>query len=599
MKHWNKRKNNSQQGQERAVELFEKTPIKKAIWMVAIPGLLTMLMMGLYSFFNQVFILNFVPKTLAMLDGDIANTSGLIYNYLDPSFAANHVTREQFNTIFNTYKQISGANISNLTSDVIASLSVNATIFFVVFCNAVVILVPMGTSVYYTKCISKGVKMTAKDLWATAFWTTSGLAIFAMLVVFIAIWAGLVDKVASRTHLDVTKFSELNEKLSNPNAGAILSQYFDAGHKIAVKWAQQYIYVYAAGTLLQGFYLLLSYLIRAEGKNSYVMIWAIIANIVGLIFDAIFIIVLKWGILGGAAATIVGWTVNVLAYFAYVIVSDKKNDTWIDLKHLFKFRFRYRLIAPISLLGLSAFVRTFGVAVTNLMITLLFNYLPYSDGFVNVYNWAKAAPSITLFFLALFGIADGSSSLLSYNYTKRNVQRVRQTYWYALMIAVIYAVFVYSIVAILAPYFIKILNVPNERLEEVSTFLRINMVRMVFYSFAVGGILLFRATNNIKMAILVVALESFITFWFVMGTFVGIGFGLYNSGHSKETCSYMVSVGFVVNALVVGIIITIFSVHWLYKRLPHIDKQKQTWSLKIENAFFNRAIEYEKTHQYK
>ncbi|MBN0919243.1 MATE family efflux transporter [[Mycoplasma] gypis] len=595
IKKWNKKEIH---GQDRAVELFEKTPIKKAIFIVAIPGLLTMLMMGLYSFFNQVFVLNFVPKTLAMFNGDLANQTGLIYSYLPENITA--LSRKEFDEIFSYYSQLisqNGLSSSNISSDLIASISVNATIPFVVFLNAVTFLIPMGTSVYYTKCISKKVEHTGKDLWATSFWMTIVCSAAATFIVFIAMWAGLVEVVSSHSKLESSFFGALNEhfadKYQNIKASDILTSYFDASHNMAVWWTKQYIYIYGAGNILQGLYVLLSYLIRAEGKNSYVMIWAILANIIGLVFDAILIIVLRMGILGGAIATIIGWFVNVGAYFIYIYRSNKKQTTWIDLKHIFKFKFRYRLLAPISLLGLSAFVRTFGVALTNFIITLLFNYLPYSDGFVNVYNWAKAAPSITLFFLALFGIADGTSSLLSYNYTQRNVKRVREIYWWSLLISFVYSICVYTIVAIFARYFAMILYVPEEKISSVVDFIRINMVRMVFYSMAIGGILLFRATNDIKMSILVTAMESFITFWFVMGAFVGIGFGMQKAGIADMYSSLMVSAGFAINALVTGIIIFTMSIHWLYKTLPHIDNVKMTWSLKIEKKFFDNAVIHE------
>ena len=58
----NKEIDAKQAKQERAEKLFGQTPIKKAIWIVAIPSLLAAIMAGLYGFIDQIFILNLVPK---------------------------------------------------------------------------------------------------------------------------------------------------------------------------------------------------------------------------------------------------------------------------------------------------------------------------------------------------------------------------------------------------------------------------------------------------------------------------------------------------------------------------------------------------------
>ncbi|QJR44400.1 MATE family efflux transporter [Mycoplasma miroungirhinis] len=592
--------------QLRAIKLFEKTPIKKAIFIVTIPGILTMLTMGLYAFFNQVFILNFVPRTIGLLDGDLASNSDKLYFYLNSNLP--HLNREQFDLMFSYYTSTlpKGEYISTISSDVMASISINAAAPFFLTANAVIFLIPMGSSVYYTKCITKKVERTGKDLWATTFWTSFAVALFTTFLIYVFIWSNLTGQVISHSKFNAISLKQLDMEFKNKDflensnllPSQIFTSYYDASRKMATSWVNTYLYIYGSGSILQALYLLFSYLLRAEGKNAHVMIWAIVANIIGLAFDALFIIVFKMGILGGALATLIGWVFNLASYSIYILIGNKKNNTWLSYKHLLHFKFRWKLLMPISLLGLSAFVRTLGVGLINLMITLLLNNLPFSDGFTNVYNWAKAAPSITLFALALFGISDGAASLLSYNYTQRNTKRIREIYWWSLLIGAIYALVVYILVASFAKYFALSLYVPEDRLNDVILYMRINMLRMIFYSLAIGGILLFRATNDIKMSILIVSLETFITFWFVMGISVGIGFTLFNNGYPNSQSSLVVSIGFALNALAVGIISFILSLKWLYKTLPNIDKnQKLSWSLKIENNFFEHAYELENAHK--
>ncbi|MBW0594693.1 multidrug transporter MATE [Mycoplasmopsis anatis] len=595
--------------QARAKLLFENTPVKKAIFIVAIPGLATSLMLGLAAFLNQIFILNFVPDTIFLLNTTTngASQSGILYDYLPSGYV--HLNREQFDLIYNAYNIITPISdrINELNTNQVSSIAVNANVPFTIFSNSIVFLIPVGTSVYYTKCVSKGLERTGKDLWSTAFYATIICSILATLIMYITLWSGLVEQIASKTKFEssslymidrntelLSKFNEWG--ISNYKPSQIIQQYYNSARDISISWAKLYIYIYCGGTLIQGMYLLLSYLIRAEGKNVYVMFWAIVANIFDVILNVLLIRVAKMGILGAAISTILAWSVNLIAYVIYVYKNNKSQTTWLSIHHLINFKFRYKFLGPVGLLGFSGFIRSVGVAVGSLVITLLLTKLPYSNGASNVYLWAKASPIITLFFLALFGIADGARSLLSYAYTKRDVNRVKQVYWYALMISFGYALIVYSIVAILAPHFLYLLRVEPEVMDKACIYLRINMLRLAFYSFATGAMLLFQGTNNIKNSIIATSMEGFLTFFIVMGISVGFGFLLSNYGVDDFNSALVISIGYASNSLIAGLINFTISTIYLKKKIPNIDNIKLSWSRKIEHKFFAEAELYEKQY---
>lgn len=593
--------------QARAKLLFENTPVKKAIFIVAIPGLATSLMLGLAAFINQIFILNFVPSTIFLLDTTVngAAQSGILYNFLPENFV--RLNREQFDQIFHSYNDFTvlSEKINEMTSNQVGAIAVNTISPFTIFSNSIVYLIPVGTSVYYTKCVSKGLEKTGKDLWSTAFYATVICSILATLVMYITIWAGLVDQIASRTKFDanslqlldsnselLTKFNEWG--ISNYKPSQILQQYYESSREVSIYWSKIYIYIYCGGTIIQGLYLLLSYLIRAEGKNVYVMFWAIVANVCDVILNILLIKVAKMGMLGAAISTILAWVINLTAYVFYIYKNNLKQKTWLSITHLIHFKFRYKFLAPIGLLGFSGFIRSVGVAVGSLVITLLLTNLPYSNGASNVYLWAKASPIITLFFLALFGIADGSRSLLSYAYTKRDIKRVKQIYWYTLILSFSYAVLVYTLVACLAPYFLYLLRVEENVINEACLYLRINMLRLALYSFATGAMLLFQGTNNIKNSIIATAMEGFLTFFIVMGIGVGFGFLLSSYGVDDFHATLVISISYAVNSLVAGIINFAISTYHVNKNIPKIDQIKLSWSRRIEHKFFAEAEVYEK-----
>nr|WP_280124758.1 hypothetical protein [Mycoplasmopsis bovis] len=181
--------------QERARKLFGEMPISKAIWIVAIPSLLASMMVGLYSFIDQIFILQFVPK----YSNVFGKSDSEIVSYLTLSLHNVNTSElfKSYNEMLNAYnEQATIANVSKLTvinSNTIVSTTTASFTPLIIFSNAIVYLVPVGSSIYYTKCIGKKLEKTGKNLWATMFWVSVILSVLSSLITFIAIWSGLLE----------------------------------------------------------------------------------------------------------------------------------------------------------------------------------------------------------------------------------------------------------------------------------------------------------------------------------------------------------------------------------------------------------------------
>nr|WP_265493744.1 MATE family efflux transporter [Mycoplasma mycoides] len=493
--------------QQRARKLFGETPISKAIWIVAIPSLLASLMVGLYSFIDQIFILQFVPK----YSNVFGNMNSEIMKYLDLSLH-NLTTNDLFksyNEMLDAYNQQAGMlNASKLTvinSNTIVSISTASFAPLTIFSNAIVYLVPVGSSIYYTKCIGKRLEKTGKNLWATMFWVCIMLSIFSSFLSFIAIWSGLIDKIAGVTQIDPNIASKANIDVLR------LQDFYNAAHKLSVQWAKQYVYIYASATILNSLTLYLSYFIRSEGYNTYVMFCAIVANLINIGLDALFIIVFKMGVLGGVVATVIGWVFNTFAYIIYIVIKDHKQKTWLSIKSLFMFKFNKKLLGPIFLLGLGGFLRTFGIGFSFLVMNLLIANSQFAMPEYFQFYWAKGQPIVTLFLITIFGISDGARSLFSYNYTLRKFDRCKEVYLWTMIIALLYSIIVYIFVSLTANnIWVWILNVDSDKIQGTATFIRVISLRIIAVSLVVNSLLAFQGANDIDKTIFSSAFENFI-----------------------------------------------------------------------------------------
>lgn len=565
----------------RAQELFGNTAVKKAIWIVTIPSLLTAMMVGLYSFADQVFIQQFVPQTRQVL---INNQIGEIASYMTNQ----SLTFNDYFSLFEKYNQLlPNENLARITANSVVSTTNAAFQPLIIFSNSIVFLVPVGASIYYTKCISKKMELTAKNLWATMFWATVVLALIATLISFIFVGAGLLKLLAGKTELNSTKAIALGMSQSEVDN---LQDFYNAAYQLSLKWASNYIYIYASGTILQGLSMLFAYFIRAEGYNSFVMWIGIVANVINISLDALFIIVFKMGVLGGIWATIVGWTFNLSAYVIYTTIQHKKGHLWMSLGQLIKFQFSSKMLLPTFLLGFSGFIRSFGVAFSFAIINILLSKPGFADPGHFQFYWAKSAPIITLFAISIFGINDGARSLLSYNYTLRNFKRCKEIYLWTLLVAVSYSLIVYVFVFFTANnLWVIALNVNNELIPATSRFIQIMTLRVVAISFSISSLLVFQGTNDVEKSILASMWENFICFAVIMPIGLGLAYWAFLGQNNALAANWIIISTYIVNSLIASLTLLAWSWHYLTKKLPKIDQSKVSWSRKIEHQFFANA----------
>nr|WP_318024032.1 MATE family efflux transporter [Mycoplasmopsis primatum] len=572
--------------QEHAEKLFGQTAVKKAIWIVAIPGLLTAMMVGLYSFIDQIFILQFAPKNRNVF----GNADSEIIQFMNMALHLNgkDVMFKEYQTMLDAYNNQAVAmnmpKLAAITANSVVSTTSASFGSLIIFSNAIVFLVPVGASIYYTKCIGKKLEKTGKDLWATMFWCTVILSLIATMISFTFVWSGLVNQLAGRT-----KINENIAQSANINP-AELQDFYDAAHKLSVKWAEQYIYIYAGGTILQGLTLYLSYFIRSEGYNTYVMICGIAANVINIALDAVFIIPLKMGVLGGVIATIIGWLFNVGAYTIYIAIKEKQQKSWLSLSHLFKFKFNKKLLGPIFLLGLGGFLRSFGIGISFAIMNLIIAKSHFAMPEYFQFYWAKGQPIVSLFLSSIFGINDGARSLFSYNYTLRKFDRCKQVYLWTMFIAILYSVTVYVFVAATANnLWLWVLNVEESMAVGTATFIRVTTLRILAVSLSISSLLAFQGANDVEKTIFSSAFENFISFAIVIPISYGIAYGVFKNTGNKEISNWIIFGSFVFNCLLSSSFLLGFSWWFVFKKLPKIDATKVSWSRKIEHRFFEDA----------
>lgn len=178
-------------------------------------------------------------------------------------------------------------------------------------------------------------------------------------------------------------------------------------------------------------------LIRADGTPQLTMIGMIVGCLANVILDALFVLVLHWGMAGAAIATVIGQVLNFAISMWYVPRFKTVKISLCDMKP------QFHILKTISSLGVSSFISQFAVAV----IMAVINYYLVRYGAMTQYgpDIPLAAFGIVMKFNTILiaivtGIGTGAQPIVGYNYGRDDYGRVRKTFYLTAITATIVSV---------------------------------------------------------------------------------------------------------------------------------------------------------------
>lgn len=194
--------------------------------------------------------------------------------------------------------------------------------------------------------------------------------------------------------------------------------------------AKQYVSITAIGFPFLIITIGGGHLIRADGSPKMTMICNLSGAIINIVLDALFVLVLRWGMVGAALATIIGQIFS--AFLALNYLRHYRTVT-IEKKHL---RPQTVYLKRIMALGMaSCFNQIAMMTVQICMNNLLKHY-----GSLSQYGEAIpiACAGIVmkvgqLYFSIVIGLSQGSQPIESFNYGARQYKRVKAAYLYAVI----------------------------------------------------------------------------------------------------------------------------------------------------------------------
>lgn len=198
-------------------------------------------------------------------------------------------------------------------------------------------------------------------------------------------------------------------------------------------------------------------ILQATGNMIIPMLTQLLGAVVNIILDPFFIhgywIFPRLEVKGAAIATVIAQFCSL--FFIVIILIFKKHDVKISFR---KFRFKLRIIKEIYVVGFPAIIMqcigSVMVSGINAIISLFAPAVAVKEAYINVFGIYFKLQSFV--FMPVFGLSQGISPIIGYNYGAKNKKRLYQALKLGMIIAAIIMTFGFLLFQFCSPFLLSL-----------------------------------------------------------------------------------------------------------------------------------------------
>ena len=327
-----------------------------------------------------------------------------------------------------------------------------------------------------------------------------------------------------------------------------------------------FLYILAAGLIFNIIGFGVNNFIRTAGAPNVALFTMVVGTVVCITLNWLFVLVLGWGVVGSALATVLGHAVSCVCVIAYfTVVKDvplRLHKRYLPLD--------WSTVKTILALGAASFAIQVGFALVNFVI----NYMLVLYGSQHPMGAEAALASIGIVqrvgfiaFLPIMGIAVAAQPLLGFNYGASKIDRVRSALKWAMLFATVLGTITWACVQLFAGPIVGIFGLRDPSLTEFTAFaLRVQQAMLLVVGFQVVVSQYFQATGQpVKSIILSLTRQVLflIPLYFVLPVALPV---LVPSLTSLDAIYFAVPI-----ADILAIITSIFFLVWELRRLRKVE----------------------------
>ena len=269
-----------------------------------------------------------------------------------------------------------------------------------------------------------------------------------------------------------------------------------------IKFATDYMNIYALGTIFVQLTLGMNAFITAQGFTNVSMVSIIIGAVCNIILDPIFIFLFDMGVSGAALATIISQAVSCIWVLSFLC--SKKSLLKLKKDNI---KLSPNFILPCVALGTAAFI----MQASESVISVCFNssLLRYG-GDIAVGAMTILTSVMQFAMLPLQGIAQGAQPITSYNYGAKNTKRVKKTFKLLLITCLSYSMILWLAVMLIPEIFVGIFTPDRALIEFTAPVLRIYLGGVFLFGIQIACQMTFTSLGKAVSSIIVAVVRKFV-----------------------------------------------------------------------------------------
>ena len=259
-----------------------------------------------------------------------------------------------------------------------------------------------------------------------------------------------------------------------------------------ISYAEDYIEIYAVGTIFVQMTLGLNMFISAQGFSMISMLTVVIGAVTNIVLDPIFIFGFHMGVRGAAIATVLSQALS--AVWAVKFLTGENTVLHLKKKYM---KIEWKIMAPCIALGVAPFIMQSTESI--LVLCFISSLLKYG-GDMAVGAMTILSSVMQFAMLPLQGLTQGGQPIISYNYGARNVERVKKGFKLLLIACLCYSTLMWAVTQ-LAPQLLVMIFTNDPELMELAVWaLRIYMAGVLLMGAQIACQQTFIAFGNAKIS---------------------------------------------------------------------------------------------------
>ena len=409
------------------------------------------------------------------------------------------------------YSIVDGLFISNFANESSFS-AVNLVMPFIMIIGSIGFMMGTGGTALVSRYLGQQEKEKANNTFSLIVYSTIAMGILISLIGFFTI-VPIIKALGS---------------INSSTSEEMVSEAIIYGRIIIC-----FLVFFMLQHLFQSFFLV-------AGKSRLGFIVILIGGVTNIILDALFIGVFKWGVVGAAVATSIGYiltsTISVL-YFIF-----KKNG----VIRLGKATFKMKPILRSAYNGLSEFVSNISMSVVSIVYNIQLLRL-YGENGVSAYGIIMY---VSFVFIAIFiGYSIGVAPYIGYNFGAENNKELKNILKKSIIIIFITGIIMMTVSLLTASSFSGFFSNGNADLKDLAaTAMRICSLCFLFSGFSIFASSFFTALNNGTISASISVLRTLvfqISFVFIIPIIVG-SIGIWWSNVGAEAVSFILCIIFII-----------------------------------------------------